>query len=131
MSKIIWIDNLLLFKIISVYSTQYLCICAEQYKNELDMEVGDIIFMRLENKPKIYRRLGEIKAFNDRKVIVGVMGDIGTGNKSRMEKLHNESLNEGVSEEEIENDGTLYGGKKRNKKTLKKRVKHRKSKKYY
>jgi hypothetical protein len=35
-----------------------------------------------------------------------------------------------VSEEELENDGTMYGGKK-HKKTVKKRVKRRKSIKYY
>lgn len=129
MSKNIWIDNLLLFKILKVFSTQYLCISSQEYIIELDMKVGDIIFMKI--KPNSYRRLGEIKAFNGNKVIVGVMGDIGIGRKSKMEELHNESLNEGVSEEEVENDGTLYGGKKRKNKTFKKRVKHRKSRKYY
>ncbi len=137
MSKNIWIDNLLLFKILKVYSTQYLCVCAEQYKIELDMIVGDVIFMKDTKRPASYRRLGEIRAFNGNKVIVGVMCDIGIGSKSKIEKLHNESLNDGVSEEELENDGALYGGKNMHKKTFKKYVKHRKyrksrkTKKYY
>lgn len=129
MSKNIWIDNLLLFKILKVFSTQYLCISSQKYITELDMKVGDIIFMKIKSKSNSYGRLGEIRAFNGNKVIVGVMGDIGIGSKSKMEKLHNESLNEGVSEAEVENDGTLYGGKKRKNKTFKKRVKHRKSRK--
>ena len=95
-SKIIWINNFLLFKILKVYSTQYLCVCLEQYKNELDMQVGDIIFMKKTISSTSYRRLGEIKAFNENKVIVGVMSDIGIGSKSKMENLHNESLNDGL-----------------------------------
>lgn len=87
MSKIIWIDNLLLFKMIKVYSTQYLCVCSKQYKNDLDMKVGDIIFMKDIIKPKSYKRLGEIRAFNGNKVIVCIMADIGTGSKSKMEKI--------------------------------------------
>jgi len=110
MTKIIWIDNLLLFKIIKVYSTQYLCICPTQYKDELEMEVGDIIFMKDRLNPRSYKRLGEIRAFNDRKIIVSVMADIGTGSKSKMEKLHNDLLNEGEEEDE-----TLYDDIKRNK----------------
>ena len=99
MSKNIWINNLLLFKILKIYSTQYICVCSEQYKNELDMQVGDIIFMKDTIRPASYRRLGEIRAFNGNKVIVGVMNDIGIGSKSKMENLHNEMLNDGVSEE--------------------------------
>ena len=118
MSKNIWIDNLLLFKILKIFSTQYLCVSSQEYITELDMKVGDIIFMKI--KPNSYKRLGEIKAFNGNKVIVSVMSDIGIGRKTKMEELHNESLNEeGVSEEEVENDGTLYGGKKRKIKHLK------------
>ena len=103
------------------------------------MKVGDIIFMGIKpfegNKISSYRRLGKILAINTNKkikVIVSVMGDIGIGGKSKMEKLHNKSLKQkGVSEAEVQNDGTLYGGKKRKNKTFKKRVKHRKSRKYY
>lgn len=94
MSKIIWIDNLLLFKILEVYSSQYLCVCSKEYQNELDMKVGDILFMKDRIYPNLYRRLGEIRGFNDKKVIIGIMRDIGIGCKSKMEKLHNESLNE-------------------------------------
>ncbi len=102
MSKNIWINNLLLFKILKAFSTQYICVSSQQCITELDMKVGDIIFMKINKKS--YKRLGKIKAFNGNKVIVGVMSDIGIGIKSKMEELHNESLNEGVLEEEIEND---------------------------
>ena len=61
MSKIIWIDDLVSFKIIKVYPSQCLCNCSEQYKNDLNMEVGDIVFMKHRIKPNFYRRLGEIK----------------------------------------------------------------------
>jgi hypothetical protein len=105
----IWIDNLLLFKPLKLYPTQCLCVCSEQYKNELDMQIGDIIFIKDNIRPSSYRRLGEIRSFNGNKVIVGVMGDIGIGSKSKMNKLHNESVNNGMlEEEERENDGTLY-----------------------
>lgn len=80
----IWIDNLLLFKILKSYSTQHICICSEEYKNELDMKVGDIIFMKDIIKPRSYRRLGEIRAFNGKKIIVGIMDDIGICCKSKM-----------------------------------------------
>lgn len=129
MSKNIWIDNLLLFKILKIFSTQYLCVSSQEYITELDMKVGDIIFMKI--KPNSYKRLGEIKAFKEKKVIVSVMSDIGIRSKTKMEELHNKSLNEEGVSEEVENDGTLYGGKKRKNKTFKKRVKHRKSRKYY
>ena len=105
-NKNIWIDNLLLFKIrvLYIYPRQYLCECSEEYKNELNMEIGDIIFMQDRIYPRKYKRLGKILAFNERKIIVGFMSDIGIGSKLKMEQLHNESLNE----EEVENDGTLY-----------------------
>ena len=57
MSKNIWINNLLLFKISKVYSTQYICVCSKQYIDELDMQVGDIIFMKNTIKPASYKRL--------------------------------------------------------------------------
>lgn len=99
MSKLIWIDNLLLFKITNVYLTQYLCVCSNQYKDDLDMKVGDIVFIKDRIYPNLYRRLGEIKGFNNnRNVIIGVMGDIGIGSKSKMEKLHYVSIEE-VEEE--------------------------------
>ncbi len=101
MSKLIWIDNDLLFKIKKVYSSQYLCVCANWYKNKLEMEIGDIIFIKIIHKPKSYQRLGTIKAFADNKVIIGVMTDIGSGSKSKMEILHNQTLTqEGAIEEE-------------------------------
>ena len=96
MSKIIWIDNLLLFKIIKVYKTQSLYICAEQYKEELDMKIDDFIFIKDIKKPKSYRRLGKIIAFNGNKVIISFMTDIGIGSKSKMEQIHNKSLDEDV-----------------------------------
>ena len=109
MSKIIWIDNLLLFKVEKLFRKypQYLCVCSEEYKNELDMKIGDIIFIKDTIKPRSYRRLGKIMYFNRKKVIISVINDIGIGSKSKMAKLHNDSLNEGVSEE-IDNNGTLY-----------------------
>ena len=60
------------------------------------MQVGDIIFMKNTISSASYRRLGEIKAFNENKVIVGVMSDIGIGSKSKMENLQNELLNDGL-----------------------------------
>jgi len=92
--KNIWINNLLLFKIKKKYSIQYLCICDIQYKNELNMQVGDIIFIKDPEKSKLYGRLGEIKALNRNKVIVSIMNDIGTSTKSEIEELHNELLND-------------------------------------
>ena len=106
MSKIIWIDNLLLFKILKIYSTQYLWISCQQYISELDMKLDDIIFMKVSSKS--YKRLGKIKAFNGNKIIISVMADIGIGRKSKIEKLHNDTLNNSESDEEIEYDGTLY-----------------------
>ena len=92
--KNIWINNLLLFKIKKKYSIQYLCICDIQYKNELNMQVGDIIFIKDPEKSKLYGRLAEIKALNRNKVIVSIMNDIGTSTKSEIEELHNELLND-------------------------------------
>jgi hypothetical protein len=96
MSKILLIDNLLLFKIMKVFKKQpqYLCVCSEEYKNELDMKIGDIIFIKDTIKQKSYKRLGEIKAFNKKNIIVSIMSDIGIGSKSKMQKLHYDSLNE-------------------------------------
>lgn len=56
MTKNIWIDNLL-FKITKLYTTQYVCACREQTKNELDLKVGDTVFMKDTIKPASYRRL--------------------------------------------------------------------------
>jgi hypothetical protein len=68
-------------------------VCVSSYKEELNLEIGDIIFIRDEYKPQSFRRLGPIKAFNSpNKVIVGVMSDIGVGSKTKMERLHNQSL---------------------------------------
>ena len=104
MSKIIWIDNLCLFKIKKIYSTQYLCICSQEYKNNLDMKVGDIIFMKEKINSKSYKRLGEIKAFSNNKVIVSIMPYIGTGIKSRMEILHKGVLEEEDVDVDVENN---------------------------
>ena len=93
-NKNIWVRNLDLFKIDRTCPTQHYCVCSEQYKHELDMQVGDILFVKDTIKTKSYRRLGEIMALeNKNKIIVRVMGDIGTGSKSNMEKLHNEFKN--------------------------------------
>jgi|688.fasta_scaffold1280627_1 hypothetical protein len=134
MVKLIWVDDLLAFKIIRVYTTQYLCVCVNAYKEQLDMNVGDIVFIRDTIKVRSYKRLGPIKAFNEpNKVIVGIMADIGIGSKSVMTQRHEQSLTEeGISEEEIEieNDGSLYGGKK-HKKTKRRRSKSKRRTKRY
>jgi hypothetical protein len=93
MPKNIWIDNLLLFKIYKVYLTQHLCLCTKQTQDELNMQVGDIIFIKDTQKKASYRRLGEIRGFNGNKVIVGIMGHIGTHSKSTINQLHKKSLN--------------------------------------
>ena len=86
-TKLIWIDNLLLFKIIKKYSYQSLCICANSYKIELEIKIGDIIIIKDKDKNNTYIRLGSIKAFNGNKVIVSIMSDI---KRSKIKKLHNE-----------------------------------------
>lgn len=91
MSTHIWIDNSLLFKIAFTNKTQYVCICSEEYKNQLNMNIGDIVFMKDATKLKSYRRLGKIKAFDGRKIIVSAMCDIGTFTKSKMVKLLKDS----------------------------------------
>jgi hypothetical protein len=61
------------------------------------------------------------------------MADIGIGSKSVMTQRHEQSLTEeGISEEEIEieNDGSLYGGKK-HKKTKRRRSKSKRRTKRY
>jgi len=111
MSKNLWITNLLLFKIMKVFpkKSQYLCVCSEGYKNELDMKVGDVVFIKDTIKTRSYRRLGEIRAIVGKKVIVGIMGDVGVCSKLKMEKLHNEVFNEEtLEEEEMEDDGILH-----------------------
>ena len=95
-NKNIWVDNLDLFKIHRTYPTQHLCVCSQDYQTDLDMQVGDIVFMKDIIKPKSYRRLGEIRGFNRRKIIVGIMADIGIGCKSKIERL---ALNNEVTEE--------------------------------
>lgn len=80
MTKLVWIENNLTFKIMKVYSTQYLCRCSNSYREELGLEIGDIIFVKDTIRQKSFRRLGQVKAFNE----------------------------EGVSEDEIEYDGSLY-----------------------
>jgi hypothetical protein len=88
--KLVWIENNLLFKIIKVYSTQMVCICVNFYKEELGLEIGDIIFIKDRNKKKSFRRLGIIKAFNEpNKIIVGIMPDIGIYSKTKIQMLHN------------------------------------------
>lgn len=102
MQKLVWIENNLTFKITRVYITQYLCVCSSSYKEELGLEIGDIIFLKDETKQKSFKRIGTIKAFGEpNKVIVGIMSDIGVGTKSKMEKLHNKSLEKEVSDDKI------------------------------
>lgn len=48
--KNIWIDNVLLFKKYKSYAGQSIYICAESYKNELKIEVGDILFLKNQKK---------------------------------------------------------------------------------
>lgn len=93
MSKLVWVENRLLFKINKSFRTQTLCICNNGYKEELGLEIGDIVFIRDETKSRSFRRLGPIKAFSTpNKVIIGVMPDLGIGCKNKMELLHNQSL---------------------------------------
>lgn len=108
MSKLVWIENHLTFKIQKVYTTQYLCVCSSYYKEELGLEVGDILFVKDKIKKNSFRRLGIIKAFNNNYVIVGIMSNLGVASKSRMAMLHTECEEEGISEDEIDNDGSLY-----------------------
>jgi hypothetical protein len=110
MPKLVWIENNSLFKIIKVYSTQYLCICSNSYKEELALEIGDTIFIKDENRQKSFKRLGIIKAFNEpNKIIISIMSDIGIYSKAKIQILHNKSLEEKeISENEIVNDGSLY-----------------------
>lgn len=130
MSGLIWVDDLLQFKIERVFANQYLCMCSEQYKEELGMTVGSVIFIKDSLKPSSYKRLGPIKAIDGRKIIVGVMGDIGVGSQNKMTELHNASLSGGVNEEEIENDG-LYGGRRRrNRKSSRKSRKTRRTRRH-
>lgn len=93
MSKLIWIEDLLLFKKQKVYITQQLCICALEYKYTLQMQIGDVVFMKDKKRPNSYERLGTIKGFNENKVIVGMMTPyIGIGSKNKMTQLHQQSL---------------------------------------
>jgi len=89
MTKLIWINSHLLFKISNRYSTQYLCYCSEDYRDELSMEIGDIVFMKDTTNVNKYRILGEIRAIDRRKIIIGKMDDIGTLTKSKIEQLYN------------------------------------------
>lgn len=99
MSKLIWVDNILLCKLIRLTKkikkrpTQYyLFLCAKEYKDELNMNIGDVIFLKNEYKPKLYERFGVIKAFIQNKlynVIIEVMPHIGIYSKLKIEKLHN------------------------------------------
>lgn len=66
----IWINNHLLFKLAKKYDAQSLYVCSTQYKEELNMEIGDIIYMKDNNKARTYELLGTIKAFNRNKIIV-------------------------------------------------------------
>ena len=99
MSKLIFIDDILRFKIINIYTShkQYLCVCSREYcQDELDMNVGDYIFMRV--TPKKYKRLGIIKSFSDSKIgnitkiIIGLMTDIGEGNQTNITIKHHKSI---------------------------------------
>jgi len=95
MPKLVWIENNLVFKIDKLYKTQYLCICSKDYQEVLELEKGDIIFLKDHFKQNSFRRLGSILAFNEpNKVIVRTMSDIGVGLKSKIERLHNKSLEE-------------------------------------
>lgn len=89
MTKLIWVDNLLLFKITNTYSTQQLCISSKDYIEELDMTIGDIVFLRDKYKPQSYARLGKLVAMTEtNKVIIQTMPNIGTFSKSKIEKIH-------------------------------------------
>jgi hypothetical protein len=133
MPKLVWVDDNLLFKVMKVYDTQYVCTCTSSFISDNSLEIGDIIFVKDEYKPNSFKRLGPIKAFDTsripNKVIVGVMTDIGVGSKKKLERLHNQSISgEGVDETEIENDGSLYGGRKHLKR--KSRRRSRRSRRY-
>jgi hypothetical protein len=81
MTKLIWIDD-----------SQYLCFCAEPYQQDLGMEVGDILFVRDELKPRSYQRLGAIKALSGRKVVVSMMNNLGVGAKGKLESSHYDNI---------------------------------------
>ncbi len=75
--KTIKIDNELLFKIVKTYNNQCVCVCVQQYKDELNMKVGDVIYLRDKNFKKKYKSFGEIIAFgNNNKVIIKYTPDL-------------------------------------------------------
>jgi len=102
-SKLVFVEDLLRFKITKVFPNQYLCNCSSDYcYNELQINVGDYIFIRV--SPKKYTRLGVVMAFGkSTKIIVGVMTNIGNGTQTAMKQKHEESMTlNGTDDDEIE-----------------------------
>jgi hypothetical protein len=93
MSKLIWVNNNKLFKITKVIKLKYLCICSSEYKEELNLQIGDIIFLKDYIKIRSYKRLGKIISFDKKKVIIESIGDIVICSKKKMTKLHYKSTN--------------------------------------
>lgn len=93
MTKLVWIENRLLFKITKSLPKVILCICNNTYKSDLELEVGDIIFLKTGDRPRTWERLGAILAFaTPNKVIIGSMSEIKSGPKNVVQKLHYETV---------------------------------------
>jgi hypothetical protein len=103
-AKLIFVEDLLRFKITQVFPNQYLCNCSRDYShNELQISIGDYVFIQV--SPRKYTRLGVVRGFgNSTKVIIGVMTNIGTGTQNVMKQKHAESM----SLDEIDGDETEY-----------------------
>ncbi len=65
MNKLIWIDDLELFKVISKENSVLTCVCDNTYQSELNMNIGDTVFIRHEYKAQYYKRLGSIVQFKN------------------------------------------------------------------
>ncbi len=65
MNKLIWIDDLESFKVIEKENSVLTCVCANTYQKNLDMNIGDTVFIRHEYKDEYYKRLGQIIQFKN------------------------------------------------------------------
>ena len=95
-SKLIFVEDLLRFKITKHFQDQYLCNCSTDYcQNELQMNIGDYIFIKV--SPRKYTRLGVVRAFGKSTVvIIGIMSNIGTGTINAMKQKHEASAAEDI-----------------------------------
>jgi hypothetical protein len=88
MPKCIWIDSALLFKREASYTTQCRCVCAEDYRRALHMDIGDIVFTRDPLHPRWFQRLGRIKAICGTKVIIEFMPPLRSASKKTLLQHH-------------------------------------------